>query len=269
MLRPLIAALVAVAAGSGAALSQLALPGAVAPSAAGSVVKPYIPKASAARAGPRAVPGAASIVGRTLLLNGAAGQLQFSVKGAALRVEKFKLLGEAISNASQQCSVDVVGAAPIETKSLARPDGLARYEADIPACPLTFDILDGAIISPAQTDACVFRQADCQASPAGLWGPSGADLARDTKAVERARGRAETDMVDNFKELQARLKDPAHAKDFAREQAGFSSLREEECRDYAQESAYGYCATKMTEARAAYLRARSDELPPVVAAKTR
>jgi len=264
MPRLLIPILLALLAGSGPAAAQLALPGAVAPSAAGTVEKLYRPK-QAVKAGPRPAPGVAAIVGRPLTLNGGAGLLQFSTKGAALRIDKFRLIGEVISDSKQQCSIDVVGAAPIETTSLAKPDGLLRYEAAIPACPLVFDVLDGAVLSPPQAGACVFAAADCQASPAGLWGPDGASLAKDSKSTERMRARAESDMVANFKELQARLKDAAKAKDLARDQAGFSSQRQETCHDYSHEAAHGYCATKLTEARAAFLRARSDELPQVAA----
>lgn len=267
MQRPLVMILLATLAGSIPAAAQMALPGAVAPSAAGSVEKLYSPK-KAVKAGPRPVPGFAAIVARPLLLNGGAGLLQFSVKGAALRIDKLRLIGEVISDSRQQCSIDVVGAAPIETKSLARPDGLARFEADIPACPMTFDILDGAVLSPPQTAACVFTAADCQASPAGLWGPDGAGLAKEAKSIEAMRARAQNEMVTNFKELEARVKDADKAKELARDQAGFSSQRAETCHDYAQEAAHGYCATKLTEARAAYLRARSDEQPQV-AAKSR
>jgi len=246
----------------------MALPGAVAPSSAGSVEKLYTPRKSAT-AGPRPAPSISTIVGKPLLLNGGSGLLQFSAKGSALRVEKLKLIGEVISNSAQQCSIDVIGATPIETKSLARPEGLLRFSADIPACAFTFDVLDGAILSPPQTEACVFKAADCQASPAGLWGPDGAALAKDSKAVERSRARAESDMVANFKELEARLKDASKAKEVARDQAGFSSLREDMCKDYVQEAAHGFCATSLTEARAAFLRARSDELPPIPPKKTR
>ena len=267
MRRPLVTILFALLAGSGPAAAQMALPGAVAPSAAGSVVKLYAPK-KVEKAGPRPAPGVGSIVGRPLLLNGGSGLLRFSTRGAALRIDKLKLIGEVISNPRQQCSIDVVGAAPIETKSLARPDGLSRFEADIPACPMTFDVLDGAVLSPPQIAACVFTAVDCQASPAGLWGPEGSGLAKDSKSVERMRARAQSDMVANFKELEARVRDAAKGKDLARDQAGFSSQRAEVCRDYAQEAAHGYCETKLTEARAAYLRARSDELPQL-AAKSR
>ena len=251
-------------AGAGPAAAQLALPGAVAPSAAGSVEKLYTPR-KAVKAGPRPAPSVSTIVGRPLLLNGGTGLLQFSAKGNALRVDKFKLIGEVISDAKQQCSIDVVGATPIETKSLARPDGLLRFSADIPACAFTFDVLDGAVLSPPQTQACVFKAADCQASPAGLWGPDGASLAKDPKTIERSRGRAESEMVANFKELEARQKDASKARDVARDQAGFSSQREDACHDYSHEAAHGFCATSLTEVRAAYLRARSDELPQVAA----
>jgi hypothetical protein len=43
----------------------------------------------------------------------------------------------------------------------------------------------------------------------------------------------------------------------AREQAGFSSEREQTCRDFNREGNHGFCAAKFTEARASSLRART------------
>ena len=42
----------------------------------------------------------------------------------------------------------------------------------------------------------------------------------------------------------------------AREQAGFSAEREMTCRDFQREGQMGFCAARITEARAASLRAR-------------
>jgi hypothetical protein len=65
------------------------------------------------------------------------------------------------------------------------------------------------------------------------------------------RARVEKNMRNNFRVLYDRnKKDNALRKLLVREQAGFSSLREEICRSYAQESEYGYCALRVTEARA-------------------
>ena len=259
MMRPTVATMLFALLAASPAAAQLALPGAVAPSPVGAVERPH---ASARAARPvDLAPGVAAIVGHPLLLNGANGLLQLSGNAKALRIDRLTLPGEVISDPRQQCRIDVVSGAPIETKELGRPDGLIRFEADIPACPFQFDVLDGAALVPAQTSACVFKEADCQASPSGLWGGEGGKLAADAKSIEHARSRAESTMIANFRALSARLKDRAKAEGVAREQAAFSSQREETCRDYAQEPAHGFCATRLTEARAAFLKARADELP--------
>jgi hypothetical protein len=243
--------------------AQLALPGAVAPNPPGTVEKaPSLNKTPRAAA-TFASPGVETVIGRTLLLNGANGALQFSGRSTALRIDRFAMLGEVISDSTQQCRIDVGGGAAIEIKSLGRPDGLLRFAADIPACPFEFDILDGAVLVPSQLRACIFTQADCQASPSGLWGPAGAGLGADAKAIEHARSRAEAALVANYRALDARLKDRAKAEELARDEARFSSDREETCRDYSRESEHSFCATRLTEARAAFLKARIDELPQV------
>ena len=52
-----------------------------------------------------------------------------------------------------------------------------------------------------------------------------------------------------------------------RDQNGFAGQRDELCRDYAKESVHGYCALRVTEARAALLRTRLDELGPATRLK--
>ena len=52
----------------------------------------------------------------------------------------------------------------------------------------------------------------------------------------------------------------------AKEQAQFSSSREETCRDYAEESRHNFCATALTQGRAAQLHVR---LEAALAAKQR
>jgi hypothetical protein len=245
------------------------LPGATAPNPAGTVEKPSAPR-KAAKAAVAAVytpPGVATIIGRPLLLNGATGQLMFSGRAEALRIDRLTIVGEVISDAKQQCRIDVGAGAPIDVKSLGHPDGLLRYSAEIPACPFEFDVLDGAVLVPAQLRACVFQAADCQASPSGLWGAAGTALLTTAKPIEHARALAEAAMTANYRALDARLVDRTKADDLARDQSRFSSDREETCRDYSHESAHSFCATRLTEARAAFLKARIDEMPVQVAAK--
>jgi uncharacterized protein YecT (DUF1311 family) len=208
-----------------------------------------------------------AVVGRDLLLGGANGLLRFSGQADALQIERFSMVGEVISDPKQECRIDVNGETAIGTKSLGRPDGLLRFEADIPACPFEFDVLDGAVLARPQLQACVFKQADCQASPAGLWGPEGASLPDDAKAKKEARASADAAMNANYQALTARLSDQSKADSLADEQSRFMSDRQETCRTYSHEDLHGFCTIRLTAARAAFLKARLDELPQDVAGK--
>lgn len=236
------------------ALGQMVLPGAVDASRPGaSVAAPNLKKI--ARMRPAALAG---VVGQTLALNGSSGALVLAKQGEALRIEKLALRGEAISNSAQICEISVVGKEPIVAKSLGRPEGSERFEAEIPACPFTFDILAGAVSVPPQTSACIFKAADCQASAGGLWGPPLAALATQAKAVERARNRAELALAANVKALAADKTAPARARaaGLARDQTRFAADRDEACRDYVGEATYGFCAASLTQARATALGAQ-------------
>jgi hypothetical protein len=247
------------------ATAQLALPGAAAPDTAGAAAKapsPNKPRKPPAPPASYAPPAATAVIGRSVLLNGASGEMQFSGRADALRIDRLTLLGEVISSPAQQCRIDVGGGGPIEVKSLGKPDGLLRFAADVPACPFEFDILDEAVLVPAQLGACVFKAADCQASPSGLWGPAGGALEKEAKLIERARARAEAAAAANYRTLEGRLNDPAKASELAREQSRFIADRQDICRNYARESVHNFCATRLTEARAAFLKARIDEASP-------
>ena len=64
-------------------------------------------------------------------------------------------------------------------------------------------------------------------------------------------------MRANFRALLASAgKDEAAIKAIAGEQAGFSSEREVACRDYAHEDSTGFCALRLTQARAFALEAQ-------------
>jgi hypothetical protein len=210
---------------------------------------------------------AAAIVGKPLLLNGATGEMQLSGTDEALRIDHLTLLGEVISDPSQQCKIDLGGAGPIDVKSDGRPDGVPRYSAAIPVCPFDFDVLEQSVFVPSQIAACVFKEADCQASPSGLWGPAGSLLEKDAKLLERARLRAEASVAGYYRALDARLNDTAKSSALAKEQERFAADREDICRNYAKESVHSFCATRLTEARAAFLKARFDEAAPTAGAK--
>jgi uncharacterized protein YecT (DUF1311 family) len=214
-----------------------------------------------------APPSAETIIGRDLLLDGANGVLRFSGQGDALQIQRFSMLGEVISDPTQQCRIDVVDETTIATKNLGHPDGLQRFAAEIPACPFEFDVLDGAVLLARQIQACVFKEADCQANPSGLWGPDSASIVADAKVKKQERVSADAAMDANYRALAARLKDQRRADALVDEQSRFLADREETCRSYLHEDLYGFCTIRLTEARAAFLKARLDELPQDLAQK--
>jgi hypothetical protein len=259
--------------------AQLMLPGAApaAPEGATPVSKPKSAhKASSggkgsdaklAKAKPAAATGVASLIGQPLMLNGKSGLLQISGDDNAIIVEKLQLAGEGVSDSSQRCVVDIVGETPIQATNIGRPDGLERFEAKVPACPIVFDVLDGAVLAPTQITACVFKAADCQTTPGGLWGPDGASLVGDAAAIVKERAEAERTMGKILHIIEDRAEDSPRAADVVRDQKGFAGQREELCRDYVKESIHGYCALRVTEARAAFLQTRLDELGAATASK--
>ena len=151
--------------------------------------------------------------------------------------------------------------------SVGRPDGLEQFEADVSACPFAFDVLDGAVLVPAQITACVFKAADCQTSPGGLWGPDATELQKDAATIEKRRSDAEKAMGKALHAIEERAKDNPDAENLVRDQNGFAGARDDACRGYVKESTFGYCAASLTEARAALLEARLAALLPGAAAK--
>lgn len=257
------------------ARSQEALPGAAPPAPAdapaGDMPKKKKPGAAAkaaqsAKSKPLLAPDAAAIEGRPLLLNGKVGLLQLSGSGKTLQVDKLRLAGESVSDPSQRCIVDIVGEKPVEATREESPDGLERYEVDVPACPFTFDVLDGAVLVPSQITACVFKAADCQTSPGGLWGPNGDGFETDAALIGKRRNEAEKAMVRALHMLEERAQDNPDAASLLRDQNAFAGQRNDACRDYVKESAYGYCASSLTEAQAALLDARLGALKVSAAA---
>jgi len=252
--------------------AQLALPGAAPSAPAGAPATAPKPKkgangapagktgaagksANASKAASKPGLGADSVDGLALMLNGQAGLLQISGNGGTLQVDKLSLAGEGVSDPSQRCVVNIVGEKPIVATSEGRSDGLDRYDVEVPACPFAFDVVDGGVLVPAQITACVFKAADCQTSPSGLWGPDAATLEKDAAAIGKRRTEAETAMARALHALEER-KDNADAARLVREQSGFAGERDDICRDYAKESELGFCAATVTAARAALLEAR-------------
>jgi hypothetical protein len=253
--------------------AQLTLPGAApaATSRAPAVApKPKKPRAGAnaakkVKSKPLSAPSVAAIDARPLMLNGKDGMLQLSGSGETLTVSQLRLPGESVSDPSQRCIVNIVGEKPIKATSEGRPDGLDRYDVDVPACPFAFDVLDGAVLVPSQITACVFRAADCQTSPSGLWGPDKAELEKDAAAIGNRRNEAEKSMAKALRVIEERAKDNPDAAALLRDQNAFPSQREDACRDYVKETDYGFCAASLTEARAVLLEARLATFSPSVA----
>jgi hypothetical protein len=256
------------------AIAQMALPGAVAPTPEGATVgqgalKPKKKIISGSGSGgemgqargPVVMPKAPSedtIVGKALKLDGAGSAIEFSRDDGELKVKKLTLAGDRLARSGEECRVDVAGM-PLKLTFRDSGSGLRRYQlAAFPACPFTFDVLDGAILATNEGKACEIKEADCRADPSGLWGMAEAEF--DPKKAEEmlgARAKVEKTVRADFRTLYDRNKKDKTIRGYVvKEQAGFSSWREEVCRTYAKEPDFGYCALRLTEARAIALGAQ-------------
>src|SRR5271166_5608404 len=222
----IVAALAASEAGA-----QLMLPGAAPAAPQGATASPAKARSAGAAKGagasakgvkPGAAPGVAGLAGRPLMLNGKSGLLQISGDDKTATIDKLQLAGESVSDSSQRCVVDIVGENPIQATSVGRPDGLERFNVDVPACPFSFDVLDGAALAPSQITACVFKAADCQTSPGGLWGPEGASLVGDAAKFAKERTEADKAMAKAVHAIGERAQDNPDAADLMRDQNGFA-----------------------------------------------
>lgn len=261
----LISALVLIAA-TPAARAQLQLPGAVgAPTPAGQTIAPPAPRAEGPSGGTYSghfsaarPPGVDSVVDRTFSLSGARGSLQIEKSGAGLRVARLTAVGDKISRPNQSCEVSMGAERPIELKPLGAPDGVLRFALDSSACPLQFDVLNGALRARSPNGACAFAEADCRIDASGLWGPSGGGFSdAQIKSFEKERGAVENAMRGHFRTLLDKFKkDKPAAQAAIKEQAGFSSERAQVCRDYDREDSAGFCALRLTEEQDFRLQAR-------------
>ena len=242
-------------AGATPVFAQLQLPGAMSGPDSGAPAVTSAPKPK-----PKPVvkiPTEDSVVDRELYLNGRYGRLEFGRAGKDINLRKLKLGGDLISRPGEKCEVDVVSGEPLTLTNEARPNGVPRYAVEAPACPFAFDVLDGAVLVARDAPVCEFKAADCRVNVGGLWGPSPNSFAPPrVKEFERGRTQAEQAMRDGFRSLLAAQKDKEEIRKVAGEQAGFSAEREMMCRDYAREDTHGFCGLRVTEARAASLRAR-------------
>ena len=205
-------------------------------------------------------PGEELVAGRPLYLNGGASMIELARHDKGLEVKKLTLRGEQSAKPGEACEVNVALTPALAAKLAGQPAGLLRYEVELEACPFSFDILEDAVLVDSPNLTCEFKEAGCMVSAAGLWGPkASAFTPAKAKDTERARTRWEAAVRAAFREAAAAA-DKNEVKLIAREQAGFSSVREEQCRGYAGESAYGFCAARITQARAFALKAKSEKV---------
>ncbi|WP_294539341.1 hypothetical protein [uncultured Rhodoblastus sp.] len=252
-----------------ASRAQMVLPGAVAaPTPAG---QPGAPPSHQSQGGkpkgdatadrpfaPAKPPALDTIVGKPLSLSGSRGILLVEKSGADPRLSRLTLTGDRISQPNQSCEVTMGGAESLALKPLGSPDGVLRFELDSSACPIQFDVLNGALSAAGAAGGCSFVQADCRADGAGLWGPPGASFGEpQAKSIERERTTLENNVRDHFRRLLGKFKKDKLALQAAvKEQAAFSASRAQTCRDYDREDAHGFCALRLTEARDFRLQAR-------------
>jgi len=247
-----------------AARAQLALPGAAAPSDAGAVAPEAQSEETAVRkrraaagegeAGPAVAPkppSEDSIAEKPLFLDGSRGRMEFQRTAGETRLVKLTLAGDRLSRSGESCSVE----APAAQLKLAPRDGDAgvrRYLVNFTDCPFSLDVLDGAVLVSTEKGACTIAASDCRVDPNGLWGMGGAEFdPKNAKDMLNMRARVEKTVRADFRALYDKNKKDRPLRAYlVREQAGFSSRREEICRNYAQEADFGYCALRVTEARA-------------------
>ncbi|MGC1862685.1 MAG: hypothetical protein WA733_16630, partial [Methylocystis sp.] len=205
-----------------------------------------------AAAGPAIAPKSPTddaIVGKPLYQDGERSIVEFQRIGGETRLSRLTLTGDRMSRSGDSCRVDV-SETPLKLTPREGDAGLRRYRVEFPACPFSFDVLDGAILVSNEGGACEIKAADCRVDPTGLWGEKDFDEKRG-KQMLNTRARVEKTVRADFRELYVKnKKDKPLRKLLVREQAGFSSRREEICRNYLQEADYGYCALRVTEARA-------------------
>jgi hypothetical protein len=207
-----------------------------------------------------------AIVGQALLQNGRAGRFVMERLRGGFGL-KFNVEGFQTNNPTEPCAVSF-GEEAVPLEALGRPMGLARFRLQSPVCPVVFDVLNNALLVSEPAAPCVIEAAQCRIDPRGLWGPDGRGLTALAREIERDRVRAEAQVREGFRLLGERVP-PDERRMVAREQAGFSSEREQICRDFAREGTHGFCAAKVTEARAASLRSRLQPEQPQRAGQPR
>jgi hypothetical protein len=203
-----------------------------------------------------------SIVGETLYLNGSAGAMQIAMGDSArapLKIVMLKLRGEVISDPQQRCVISIIGDGPLALVGLGAPDGLPRFRANIPVCPLSFDVVDGGVIVPPQAHVCAFKTADCQATPSGVWGPNPFTVINQIQTLAEDRSASETSIAASLRKAVATS--PTEKSEIDKQETEFLVLRDQMCVSYEDESTNGFCHSAVTQARAALLRKQASIKP--------
>lgn len=255
--------------------AQLVLPGAAPPTPAGTVVTPtdrkpgpQKPKGAGATNDSKGdsaglnepgsattrAPGEETVAGRQFQRHGSEGLMVFEKSAAGLAVGKLVLIGYKISRPAEFCRIEIA-ASNVALKPQSHYQGLLSYRVDMASCPFSLDVLDGAV--RARGAMCAFTESDCKVDVAGIWGPPGDSIGPvEAASIEKLRGKADRDARAGFRSvLHTAGGDRNRVKEVARDQASFSSAREEACRDYAREEKHGFCASRVTLARAVALSA--------------
>eukprot|EP01037_Dinobryon_pediforme_P002555 gene2559-2594_t len=223
--------------------AQMVLPGAVAPSHEGSVQLPTGGSQSPRTVTASKIAGEDAVIGRPLHLNGSHGLIEINKTGDHLSLTKLTLAGNMISRPGDVCQIEVLAGAPAPLVAAGKPNGVLRYENNMPACSFSLDILPGAVVLKSTENICRFVAADCNIRPDGMWGPAPSAInAEQASSDVRALTSAETAVRASFRDLMERQKDRNTIRGLAHEQAAFSSEREEMCRDYAREDQHGALA---------------------------
>ncbi|AMJ62243.1 hypothetical protein AXW83_19810 [Bosea sp. PAMC 26642] len=212
------------------------------------------------------VVGEEAIIGRPLRRNGGFGEAVFEKTAAGYGL-KLNAEGFQAADLVEPCAISF-GETPLPVTPQGRPAGVPRYKLEAPICPIVFDVLDGAILVVEPVQPCVVEAAACRIDPRGLWGPDARTLTSRAKEIESARVTAEKAVREGYRVLTARA-DAVEQRAIAREQASFSAEREQTCRDFQREGTLGFCGARLTEAKAASIRARlgGSNPPPKAAAK--
>jgi len=243
--------------------AQLALPGATAPTAEGALAPPAADASGAKskprprgddEAGPAVAPKPPSedgVIGKPLYLDGTRSVIELRRADGKLQVARLTLTGDSISRSGESCRVEMSGT-PLSLTPRDDDSGLHRFKAELPACPFTLQVLDGAVFVTNEGGACELKSADCRSDPVGLWGAAESEF--DTKRAKEMlgmRARVEKTVRASFHALYAKYKtDRDMRKYLVRVQVAFPAHREEICRSYVKEEDVGYCSLRLTEARA-------------------